>query len=151
MKKILYMSLLGVFAMTVACGGRSRVKFEGTDGTAANESGNKALSISVQWIKNKKDKIDILATIKNTYEVPVTFKRKDITLTVEGKSGIISKNDFSGELAAAGGSERGLLIFSFEEKLPETGKATLTIDNIKSEDGKKSYPPLKIDLPVGQG
>src|SRR3989338_5227321 len=106
MKKILYMSMLGIFALTVACGGRSRVKFEGTDGTAANESGDKSLSISVQWLKNKQDSIDILATIKNTYDVPVTFTNKDIRLDIDGKLGKIKKNNFSGELAAAGGSEK---------------------------------------------
>ena len=146
-----FLSMLLVFGLMVACGGRARVKFEGTNGTAANEAGDKALSISVQWLKNKKSTIDILATIKNTYDVPVTFKKKDIRLTVEGSNGTIAKNDFSGELAASGGSERGILVFSFDRAVPPAGKATLTIENIKSEDGKKSFPPLKIDLPVDRG
>ncbi len=151
MKKFLYMSLLAVFALTMACAGKHRVKFEGSDGTAANEAGDKSMSISVAWLKNKKNRVDVLATIKNTYDVPVTFKKKNIRLTVDGQIGEISKNEFSGELAAAGGSERGVLIFEFANKLPETGKATLTIDEIKSEDGKKSFPALKIELPVDKG
>lgn len=151
MKKFLNVSLLCVFALTMACAGRNRVKFEGSDGTAANEAGDKSVSISVAWLKNRKNRVDILATVKNTYDVPVAFKKKNIRLTIDGQTGAISKNEFSGELAAQGGSERGVLIFEFANKLPESGRATLTIDEIKSEDGKKSFPALKIELPVDKG
>jgi hypothetical protein len=139
--------LILAVTFTISCANRQRLKYVPGTAVASNETDNRGVSISIEWLKNKENSVDIMAILRNNYESSVKIKKSAIKIRVGDQPGFISKSDFSGELAANGGTERGLLIFKFAGPVPKTGTATLLISEISSEDGKK-HPDLMIAVPA---
>ena len=143
MKSALFALLI---AISFACAHRQSVAF--VPGKAVGYNERNGLAISISWLKNKETSVDLMLSLTNGYKRGIKIKKSGIKLSVNGEPGVISRSDFSGELAANGGSERGLLVFKFSNDVPKTGTASLLITDITSEDGSKTYPDLMISVPA---
>jgi hypothetical protein len=142
------MRLMTVFATLAlaltlgACAGK-KIMYEGGAAAKSTTSGP-GISSSVVWLKNQKDRIDVLLRITNEYPHPVTFKMTKAKMTFGGVS--VAPNDFGGmmELGAGITTER-VLIFKFGDMKPVTGVAEMVL--VPEWDGK-DLPPLKSALTV---
>lgn len=152
MKRLLTIVLSASFLISVGCS-HNKVTYEG-GGFASNEKDGNGIQARVIWLKNKKDSIDILLSLSNKYQQPLTFKRSGITLTLNGSEMSLRKSNFSGELAP-NGLEKELIIFDTPVRKDEAanGVAVLKFDNLYLDMGQsakedKKVPPLVLELEV---
>ena len=139
-KFFVYLGLAFTFA-TAACGSK-QTRFEG-GATATNGAGEKSVSASLNWVKNKSKTIDAEVRIVNNTDAGIRLYASDMTL------------NFGGETLAARGADQRLstgvrtqmvLIFPFGEEKPKHGPAVLTITPHDLAD--KAMAPIKINFVV---
>lgn len=124
-----FLGFLGVVVFLLsACGGKKMVKLnEGVDET------KKDYSIALEWVKNKRDSLDVRLIQHNGYGHTIHFRQNSILLTFNGQKGELNEKEFPVELAP-GATQADTLIFKFKPKVSKTGTATLTIDPIYKGD-----------------
>jgi hypothetical protein len=125
-----------------ACAGK-KVVYEGgaaTKNTAAGEG----LASSVEWLKNRKETIDVRMRFTNEYKTPVVIRMAKAKMTFGGVA--VNPKDYGAvvELGAGISTERNL-IFLFGPMKAAMGVAEI---EIVPEQNGKDLPPLKTSLTV---
>lgn len=116
--------------------------------TEKNE--NAGLSGRVNWVKIKKDALDMEVVLENHYAFPVHFNSGGWKMTVNNIAGDFHFQKFSGNMGP-GSSDRALVSFDFKgsgKKL--SGPAILTLDHVYAENSKQKIAPLVIKFNVNQ-
>lgn len=128
MKNTIALALVVTTLFLNACGGKKIVKMNETV-----DAETKGYSIAVEWVKNKRDSLDIRLTHHNGYSHPIHFRTNSVSLSFNDRSGVLNEKTYNVELAA-GGNQTDTVKFKFHPKIEKHGKATLTIDPIYSGD-----------------
>lgn len=136
-------------ALGIGCG-KKRHKFTAEQGSASTEQDGSGLLVDVDWVKNKRDSIDVLVYLKNTYGEPVVIPTKAYKVTYHGKTyGLRGPSTL--EEFAPNTTEKKVLIFRTGEEIPKKGTVTLTIDPINQGEAEKvgkKLKPIKLELPL---
>jgi len=147
---------MGILAITLctfaACDTAHKKQMPNGENTVSTDINGKALSLEVEWIKNKRKSLDMSLVLRNGYEQWVTYKKRSWNLTFNGRPSEVKRYDFSGEIGP-GRIEKGIIIFAFQGNVEEHGHGVLTLDPVSTSgdaSGKQEVPaaPLtfKFDL-----
>lgn len=129
----------------LSCGGKKVVKLNETVDTE-----HKGLSVAVEWIKNKRNAIDMSLTFHNGNSHPLHFNRESVKATFNGQDGALVKDlDVS---LGAGESVSEIVSFRFHPKIPKTGSLVLILDPIykgaTTSGNKEKLPKFTRDFPI---
>ena len=140
MKKLSWGGYVLGLAVALGCSGRQKI--------ADEPNLHPALNMSVEWIKNKRDSIDM--RVNFTAKEALHFDRNAVTLTFEGKQGNLREMAFNITMPA-GSSQAKTLIYTFPKDVPKSGTATITIDPLyKGTEGDAKLAPYKRSLPINK-
>lgn len=112
-------TLLTLFLLVTGCSHKARY--------ADDPSIHPDLDVSVAWLKNKKNSIDMRVIFKNQGKYPLTFSGGAMHLNFDGREGYSTSTDFVRTLMP-GESDARTLIFRFEQLVGKKGVATFTVD-----------------------
>lgn len=132
---------------SVACA--NKVKLDESKARFSTEPNGQGVTATVSWLKNKGHAVDLLLTLENNYDKPVSISKDSLQINVEGRVGRLKKSEFK-EVLAPKSKQKGLMIFKFENETPESGSAIVTIAPIQwiDEADPKKIPALKFQLPL---
>lgn len=84
------------------------------------------LDVSVAWLKNKRDSVDMRLIFHNKSTYPLTFTGSSVRLSYDGRTAYHTA-DFVRTLLP-GESDARTFVFRFEQLVERKGIATLTVD-----------------------
>jgi len=80
---------MGILAITLctfaACDTAHKKQMPNGENTVSTDINGKALSLEVEWIKNKRKSLDMSLVLRNGYEQWVTYKKRSWNLTFNGR------------------------------------------------------------------
>lgn len=86
------------------------------------------LDVSVAWLKNKKNTVDMRLVFRNKSSFPITYTGSSVKLSFDGRDGLQAENFVRTLLPDE--SEARTLIFRYEQTVAKKGIATLIVDPI---------------------
>ena len=141
--------LFSLFLISLLLGCAHKVKLDESKARFSTEPSGGGFSATVTWLKNKGGAIDLLMTLQNGYDQSVSIPKEALMINVGGQPGRLKRSEFK-ETFNPNDRQAGVMIFTFEREIPESGSAIVTISPLKWSDAKTTapIPPLKFELPL---
>lgn len=148
MSRLMLIGLALISGLGVSCAYK-KVSYQKGTGFSNEGQFGKGVSLEMEWLKNKKDSIDVKFKIGNDYDHPVIISGDSVLLTLGDKK-VAPRESATLELKAHQSRVIGY-VFPFAKEARE-GEATLSFGTITEgpyeKADKKELPPLSIKLNV---
>ena len=134
---------LGVAIALAACS-HKQTQVEQTVSAPTAAAGEKHVDASLNWIKNKKDTVDLELKVTNGTDAPIRVYTTEVAMEYGGQK---LTPRAAGDLRVAPGvTSQVVLIYKFGKGKPKEGPANLTITPYGADD--KALEPVKISFNV---